>query len=493
MAILKKDTFSISGTRLFQLRHLMVLFTVLILFQIIMTTTHKMSLQDLLDKTQDWYQKDSAEKLANLAATSLELLMETNYPVKISSPEQTRKTIQAFNIILSQQLLQNSVEDLCLIVPLGNELYAIDNGRDLYEFMNRNLKRGKGLSGRHRDALVKYMLLKDQLQKTEKILTIKEGKQTFHVFVPFVPKGEFLGALYMRNKPDFSFITYEMISSYEETAVIFVALILFGLLTMFFISTYTLRERDKAGQLLFEERAKNVAEKINHEKEALFTKRIYHTHHKAEKIMGFIKEDLRTLNENNIQDVKNKIVKYSNFVSRVIYDMKWYDPPLQTIRNPIFKTDLNGVIRFIIPNIFQRVTKELKSHQFVLDLDETLPPVPINEFVVWEVIEPLIQNSIEHSGVKDITITLATEYDENKKQGKIIISDNGVGVEENLLEIGEGGVKKIFQENTSTKSAHPNSGYGCYLAYEISRRCNWKLDAVNNPAGGCRFILSFFY
>ena len=32
----------------------------------------------------------------------------------------------------------------------------------------------------------------------------------------------------------------------------------------------------------------NIAQK----KEHLFTKRIYHTHHKAEKVMGFINEDL---------------------------------------------------------------------------------------------------------------------------------------------------------------------------------------------------------
>ena len=36
-----------------------------------------------------------------------------------------------------------------------------------------------------------------------------------------------------------------------------------------------------------------LTKQITYEKELIFTKRIYHTHHKAEKIMGFIKEDLR--------------------------------------------------------------------------------------------------------------------------------------------------------------------------------------------------------
>ena len=50
--------------------------------------------------------------------------------------------------------------------------------------------------------------------------------------------------------------------------------------------------------------------------------------------------------------LRNRVSKYSNFISRVIYDMKWYDPPLQTIRNPIFRTDLNEVIQFIVETYF---------------------------------------------------------------------------------------------------------------------------------------------
>ena len=38
-----------------------------------------------------------------------------------------------------------------------------------------------------------------------------------------------------------------------------------------------------------------MKKQIRLEKESLFTRRIYHTHHKAEKIMGFIKEDVRRM------------------------------------------------------------------------------------------------------------------------------------------------------------------------------------------------------
>ena len=73
------------------------------------------------------------------------------------------------------------------------------------------------------------------------------------------------------------------------------------------------------------------------------------------------------------------------------------------------------------------------------------------------------------------------------------IEDNGQGIKDELLEFGENGVMKIFQENISTKKDHPNSGYGCYLAYEISVRCNWQLKAGNLPAGGCQYEILFNY
>ena len=53
----------------FELRHLTILFIVLIIFQLIIAALHKISLQNFVVKTQEWYQKDSAERLANLDRT----------------------------------------------------------------------------------------------------------------------------------------------------------------------------------------------------------------------------------------------------------------------------------------------------------------------------------------------------------------------------------------------------------------------------------------
>jgi len=232
-------------------------------------------------------------------------------------------------------------------------------------------------------------------------------------------------------------------------------------------------------------------EQVEHQKESLFTKRIYHTHHKAEKVMGFIKEDLRSLEDANLNETRNRVTKYANFVSRVIYDMKTYDPPLHVIRNPIFQTNINEVIQFVVDNIFQRVYTISQSNavEVKLELSEDMPIVHINEYVIWEIIEPLIQNSIEHNVDHHLLLEIRTRYDKTQGQLSIEICDNGKGFPKELLEIDENGRKALFRESVSTKEGSQNSGYGCYLAWEISRRCDWVLDAHNNDEGGACFIL----
>jgi signal transduction histidine kinase len=261
---------------------------------------------------------------------------------------------------------------------------------------------------------------------------------------------------------------------------------------MFYISSYTLKQRNDALHLLFQKEKDHLAGQIHYEKELLFTKRIYHTHHKAEKVMGFIKEDLRSLSAGNIEEVKHRVITYSNFIARVIYDMKWFDPPVQTVRSPLFRTNVNAVIRFLISNMFQRVPSGSTNVRFDLRLADELPAVRVNEFVVWEAVEPVIQNCVEHASVRDLVVTITTAHDAGRGVTTIIIEDNGVGLPPWLLERDPRGVRRVFLETVSTRDGDGrHSGYGCYIAHEIAtQRCGWELDAENRSEGGARFTFT---
>lgn len=476
----------------FEIRHLLVLFLILIVFQIILYYVHSNSVQNMLNRTMDLYRQDSAERLANLTTTSLEVVLELSLANENPTDEDIQKSIQAFDIILTQQKLQQNVDDICVLFSMNGKTFAIDNGEDLYYYIFQESQPTFSEPGMHNAALTNYSDLSAELTRTEQIHSMVKDEKTFQVYVPFIPKGELAGAVYMEITPNFSKITEAITQVYDETGMIFSVLILFGLLAMFFITVRTVKERDEAQQMLFKQREEQLKQEIEHEKEALFTKRIYHAHHKAEKIMGFIKEEIRALKDDNGKDdFKYRVLKYSNFVSRVIYDMKTYEPPIHVIRSPAFHTDLNSVIHFIVENVFERQHTSNGYAKFDLQFDENFPTVHINEYVIWEIVEPLIQNSLEHNSESKITVTIRTEYDPENRTGWIAIRDDGIGISEDLLGVNENGVKKIFFEHASTKPHPENAGYGCYISYEISRRrCGWEIDAMNLPKGGCEFRIT---
>ena len=474
----------------FEVRHFIILFIILASFQVFLSYLHNISSNTLIEQTMDLYRRDSAIRLGNLVTTSLELLLEQSLSNPRNSEESRRNTIEAFDIILNQQTLQQNVNEICLVLPSGGNTYVIDEGKELYDFIFDQKTPSPEKSNIHRRAIEYYSKFSQEIRGSEQIYCSWDEIQSFHVMIPFVPKGEYEGVVYMRITPDVSNITQEISSVYDETGIIFTALILFGLLAMFYITSYTVRERDLAQEQLFKEREKQIKADIAHQKEELFTKRIYHAHHKAEKVMGFIKEEIRTLTEKNIEQFKYIVTRYSNFISRVIYDMKWYEPPVHATRNPIFNTSLNDVIRFLVKYVFQRVYSENTTCHFSLNLDKNLPEVHINEYVVWEIIEPLIQNCIDHNKGQDILITINTRYDSPGKRSVIEIIDNGKGIVQDMLQTNADGIKKIFLEHTSTHENAKNSGYGCYIAYELStKRCGWTLDAVNLKFGGTKMII----
>jgi hypothetical protein len=429
--------------------------------------------------------------LAVVTSTSMELLFENLFLHKSVSDFEDKEIIYSFNVIFKQQLLQKSVEDIFLVLAKNHRLYVIDSGQRLHSYLTGNLKPYDVINDQHSEGVELYIAEKEKMRSAEVIYSSLKNQNTFNILVPFVPDGEYIGVMYMRITPDFSFLTEEVSANFNKVALVYSSLIFIGLIAIFFVSSQAVKERNEAQEKFFEEHKENLKKQIRLEKESLFTKRIYHTHHKAEKIIGFIKEDVRQMDSNNLVDLKERVITYSNFISRIIYDMKWYDHEINTIISPMFHTNINEVIKFIVEYIFLRISSKNEMFDFKLDLDECLPFVKVNEFVVWEILEPLIQNSIDHGDRKLINVKIETNYDKAKNISYIIISDNGVGIKEDLLQKGENGIKKLFRENESTKRIDgANSGYGCFIAYEMAvGRCGWELDAENLKDGGCKFTI----
>ncbi len=477
----------------FEVQHILVLFIIVVVFQTALSFLNNQSTNQLFQQSMEYYRRDTAERIADLTTTALELQIERGVDQNSVSRAEREAVILSLNKLVSQQNLQRNVDEIYLLVEYGDSVLVLQEGVDIYE-----LYFGSGATDNisqvpvASNALVYYAENQMTLLAAEQIISSVDGDNTFHVLVPFYNRGEIAGATYMRITPDVAGFMSLIESAYNQSGVLFTGLILIGFMAMFFIYSYTAQERDLAQKRLFEQESRQLREKVEHQKESLFTKRIYHTHHKAEKVMGFIKEDLRGLDQGNLDKTRNRVTKYANFISRVIYDMKSYDPPIHVIRNPLFQTDVNGVITFIVDNIFKRVYREgeTRAGKVKLDLAEDLPIVHVNEYVIWEIIEPLIQNAIDHNVDRELTLTVRTSQPQETDRILIEIEDDGHGFKPELLMEDEDGVKALFRESISTKEGDHNSGYGCYLAREISRRCGWTVDAVNLPAGGASFRIS---
>lgn len=477
----------------FEIRHIIVIFFVLISFQIVLVFFQKATLGNFLSDTQSWFQKYYAERLALVTTTNVELLFERHQRLRAQQDSTDNTLTNSLNVVLKQQLIHRSVEDICLILVKNHRTYIIDGGEKLAHYSSGTLEPyGAQDNSPHRTAVEFFLSARDELRRNEKIMSAVTSEKTFNVIVPFVPDGEYLGVLYMRITPDFTFLTSEIQSSVDKVSLIFSALILVGLIGIFIVSSRAVRERNRVQEALFVEHKENLERQIKLEKESLFTKRLYHTHHKAEKIMGFIKEDVRKMNPENLGELKQQVLTYSNFISRIIYDMKWYDQDINTIINPMFRTDINAVIEFMVQHVFLRISSKNEMFDLKLDLDRTVPFVRVNEFTVWQILEPLIQNSIDHCGVSFVTIHIQTRYDRKEHMSSIIISDNGKGIVKELLEPGTKGIQRLFLEDETTKTQlESHSGYGCYIAHQLAvGKCGWQLSAENSEGGGCRFTLA---
>ena len=466
----------------FEVYHFLILTVIIILSQVLLSYVNMTSTKKLLNKTMENYKLETAESQSDFITSSIELFLQKFVEHSYNQNDITQ-SIKSIDYMIYQQLLQKNVEDFCVVFNTGNKIQTIDSGKDILDFVvNGELPKNK--SSKKRIKVKEYFSkAKRDIFNNEEIKTFVEDGKTFHVFVPFSIRGEVIGAVYQKITPDVEQMKSIISSSFTYTGAWVSAIILFSLLLVFILTNYVINERDIAKAELYKEKENQLTQLIETRKEASFARRIYHAHHKVEKVIGFAKDDLLKVSGEMNPEVRIRLNKYMNFIGRAIYGMKTKNPPVQVIRNSAFKTNINDLLKFIVNNIFRRVYKESDQYKFNLQFDENSPLIHINEYVAWEIFEPIINNAIDHNKTDKINITISSKYNKELKEIIVEISDDGNGINPDFLKENELGVQEIFKENVSTKNYSDNSGYGCYIAYENCRRCGWSLHAENNEVG----------
>src|SRR5512136_100039 len=86
----------------FEIRHIIVIFFVLISFQIVLIFFQKATLGNFLRDTQSWFQKYYAERLALVTTTNVELLFEQQLRARARQDTTENFIAHSMNVIFKQ-------------------------------------------------------------------------------------------------------------------------------------------------------------------------------------------------------------------------------------------------------------------------------------------------------------------------------------------------------------------------------------------------------
>ncbi len=167
--------------------------------------------------------------------------------------------------------------------------------------------------------------------------------------------------------------------------------------------------------------------------------------------------------------------------TRALIDFVKSTKSLTQIPRPTIRQIRVGELFDRIGILFRARFKE-KSVQFEKSLDPPDLSIDADLELIELVIINLVQNAIEAmDGNKHSKLSLRGERNE-LNQVRIIITDNGKGISDDVLE-------KIFLPFYSTKP--DNSGIGLSLSQQIMMAHNARLEVVSPPGEGAAFMMIF--
>ena len=155
-----------------------------------------------------------------------------------------------------------------------------------------------------------------------------------------------------------------------------------------------------------------------------------------------------SLSDESMQMIVNETNRLDGLVKRLLFFSRPISPTLQSVRiNDI----LLHTIRFI-----QTSTKQ-KRLNIITELDTTLPSITADPNSLEQVFINLIMNALE-AGSEESTVTVRSEYSNNKTNIRVQIIDSGEGIPKEHY-------SKIFDPFFTTKDK--GFGLGLSISYEI--------------------------
>lgn len=137
----------------------------------------------------------------------------------------------------------------------------------------------------------------------------------------------------------------------------------------------------------------------------------------------------------------------------------------------------------IVEDVVALVQKQVDDARGVLltDLDDGLPPIPVDYDGLHQVVLNLVTNAIDAVEPGRGIINLRSRYDADRREVLITVADNGPGVPSELR-------ARIFEPFYSSKG-HGGTGLGLPVARKIMTEMRGTLELVSPPEGGAQFLV----
>jgi signal transduction histidine kinase len=126
------------------------------------------------------------------------------------------------------------------------------------------------------------------------------------------------------------------------------------------------------------------------------------------------------------------------------------------------------------------------TNYFKVVYDDLAPKITGNLQQLEQVLINLITNSCESLTSKDQKILISVVVDKERKRLKVIVSDEGAGINEENL-------KYIFDPFFTTKRNTGGTGLGLYISYNIIKSHGGELIIKSNSGKGTNCELIFNY
>lgn len=145
------------------------------------------------------------------------------------------------------------------------------------------------------------------------------------------------------------------------------------------------------------------------------------------------------------------------------------------------KVDLNKIIADILQNL--RPSAGFSRMNIKVNVDPE-QKVVTNEFLMRTILQSLIENSIRYQNYNVERSMLRIDLQETDGGTKIIIEDNGIGIDPSIHD-------KIFDMYYKTSNAQESSGLGLYLVKKAVEKLDGQVHVCSKLGIGTKFTLSF--